>query len=150
MKLTLLLKERAYGSQKRLPKWLKKPISFSKQVWELRKLLGMRQAQLSKRSKLDSRLIRNLEGESVDPRLSTLQKAAQGLGCELLLRFVPKQSLTKMLEERAVQRAKAIVAMSKGTAAMEGQEPDHFLIKMEVENLARELMEKKSSSLWED
>ena len=107
-------------------------------------------AQLAKRSKQDPRLIRNLEGARVDPRLSTLQKAAEGLGCELLLRFIPKQSLTKTVKERAIQKAKAIIALSKGTAAMEGQEPKGFLIKMQIEDLAKELMAKKLSSLWED
>src|SRR3989338_2033328 len=113
--------ESLYQSWGELPGWLRKSLNFSDQIRALREFLGMTQAQLAKRAKQNSRLIRRLESGEVDPRLSSLQKTAAGLECELLIRFIPKQPVSKILHHHARQQAKAIVEQSQGTAALEEQ-----------------------------
>ncbi|MBI4208500.1 MAG: helix-turn-helix domain-containing protein [Deltaproteobacteria bacterium] len=110
----------------------------------------MTQAQLAKRASQNPRLIRRLESGEVDPRLSTLMKTAEGLECKLVVRFVPKQPVVKLLRQRAEKKAEQIVELSKGTAAMEEQEPKDVIVQFQKTAIAEELIDKKRSLLWED
>src|SRR3989344_3009688 len=103
--LETIFKNGRYQSVEQLPEWLRSAELYSKQIRSLRNLLGMTQEQLAKRALQDPRLIRHLEAGDVDPQLSTLVKTAQGLECELVIRFVPKQLISKLLKERAKQKA---------------------------------------------
>ncbi|MDO8494109.1 MAG: helix-turn-helix domain-containing protein [Deltaproteobacteria bacterium] len=150
MKLNLLLKEKAFQSVKGLPNWLKTVKTFSAQIQSLREVLGMTQTQLARRSSKNSRLIRRLEQGHVDPQLSTLKAVADGLNCDLIVQFVPKKPLNKILKEKALEQAKKIISFSKGTAAMEEQEPEKKIAKQQLEELTEELLRKKRSLLWED
>lgn len=150
MKLEILLKDSKFRSLERLPAWLLPAERYSAQIRSLRKILGMTQAQLGKRSSQDGRSIRRLETEDADPQVSTLMKTADGLGCELVIRFVPKKPLATTLHERAVKKATQIVTQSKGTAAIEEQQPQEKYVKQQIAELAEELMDRKRTLLWED
>lgn len=138
-----------YKSMEQLPEWLHSAELYSEQIRSLRNLLGMTQEQLAKRALQVPRLIRHLEAGDVDPQLSTLMKTAQGLECELVIRFVPKKSVSKLLKERAQKKAKKMVQLSKGTAAMEEQQPKNSIVQLQINELVNELL-KKPSLLWED
>ena len=143
------IKQEIYKSVDKLPDWLTQEHDYSTQIRSLRLFLGMTQEQLASRASQNSRLIRRLESGTVDPRLSTLKKTAEGLECELIVRFVPKKPLIALLRQKAEQKAKEIVRLSKGTAAMENQEPQNKYIKHQIEELIEELINKKLSLLWE-
>ena len=147
--LETIFKNGRYQSVEQLPEWLRSAELYSKQIRSLRNLLGMTQEQLAKRALQDPRLIRHLEAGDVDPQLSTLVKTAQGLECELVIRFVPKQLISKLLKERAKQKAAKMVQLSKGTSTMEEQQPKNFLIQMQINELVDKLL-KKPSLLWDD
>lgn len=51
---------------------------------------GMTQKQLAKLCKTKQSAISRFESGSYNPSLKFLQKIADGLGCELVLKFVPK------------------------------------------------------------
>lgn len=144
-----LIKEEHYQSVEKLPKWLRSAELYSEQIRSLRNLLGMTQGQLAKRAAQSPRLIRHLEAGDVDPQLSTLAKTAKGLECELVVRFVPKKKVSKLLKERARQKAAKLIRLSKGTAAMEEQQPKDFLIRIQVKELIDKLL-KKPTLLWDD
>lgn len=144
-----LLKDNHYKSVEQLPEWLRSAEIYSKQIRSLRSHLGMTQEQLAKRASQAPRLIRHLEAGDVDPQLSTLAKTAQGLECELVIRFVPKKLISKLLKERAKQKAAKMVQLSKGTAAMEEQQPKNFLIEIQMNELVNKLLQ-KPSLLWDD
>lgn len=132
-----------------LPDWLSRQESFSSQIHALRGLLGMIQDQLAKRASQTPRLIRRLESGEVDPRLSTLMKTANGLECELVVRLVPKKNVLKMLEERAKQKVKMLIQLSKGTAALEEQEPKEGMARYAFNSLVKDFL-KKRSKLWDE
>lgn len=136
---------------KELPDWLRKRESFSEQIRELRDLLGMTQGQLARRASLNPRHVRNLESltENADPQLSTLMKMAEGLGCELLIRFVPMRPLQKLMEEQAHKRARLLVHLAMGSSAMEEQQPPDFITNIQISELAKKLLQ-KPSQIWED
>lgn len=144
-----MLKDNRYHSVEQLPEWLRNAERYSKQIRSLRNFLGMTQEQLAKRASQSPRLIRHLEAGDVDPQLSTLEKTAQGLECELVIRFVPKKWISKLLKERAQQKAEKLVQLSTGTAAMEGQQPKNFLIQIQINELVAKLL-KKPSLIWDD
>lgn len=150
MKLQILLKDSKYRSLERLPGWLAPTERYFSQIRSLRKILGMTQAQLGKRSSQDARVIRRLESDDVDPQLSTLMKTASGLGCELVIRFIPKKPIVATLRERAVKKATQIVTQSKGTAAIEEQQPQEKYVKQQIAEMAENLMDRRRSLLWED
>lgn len=150
MKLEILLKDSKFRSLERLPSWLSPTERYAAQIRSLRKILGMTQAQLGKRSSQDGRSIRRIESGDADPQISTLMKTATGLECELVIRFVPRRPLVVTLRERAVRKATQIVRQSKGTAAIEEQQPQEKYVKQQISELAEELMNRRRSLLWED
>lgn len=150
VKLDLLFKDAQFKSVKRLPDWLAKGEPFYAQIRKLRTTLGMTQEQLARRASQNSRMIRRLESDGADPQLSTLQKTAKGLECELIVRLVPREPIVKLLRNRARRKAERIVRLSKGTAAMEEQEPQDKYVKIEIDRIVEELLDKRRRSLWED
>lgn len=150
MKLDYLFTDEVYRSREHLPEWLKKSIDYPAQIRALRSILGMTQAQLAKRASQSPRLVRRLESGKGDPRLSTLQKTAEGLECDLIVRFVPKKSIIKLLKKRAEEKAQQIISLSKGTATLEEQEPLDLYAHQQLKDLIEELMDKKKTLLWED
>jgi len=140
-----------FKSTEELPKWLQENnLSIFDQIRVLRKALGMTQAQLAQRIGSHQGDIANLEnGERGDVQLSTLTKTASTLNCELLITLVPKQEISKLLEERSMALAQKIVAMSSANSAMELQKPNRAMIKEELHELQEEILKKRRSSLWE-
>lgn len=136
---------------KDLPEWLCQRKSFSEQIREMREFLSMTQGQLALRSSLNPRHIRSLESftENADPQLSTLMKVADGLECELLLEFIPKEPIKKLMEDRAQERARQIMKSVKGSTAMEEQQPEDHFTEMRINEFAQELLQ-KPSQIWED
>jgi predicted DNA-binding mobile mystery protein A len=150
MKLEYLFKNNLFQSVNRLPEWLRKTKDYSWQIHTLRTTLGMTQEQLGRRASQDGRLIRLLESGKGDPQLSTLKKTANGLECDLIIRFVPRKPILKLMRERAEKKAKQIIQLSKGSAALEEQEPEEKYIKHQIKERVEELIDKKPSLLWED
>lgn len=150
MRLEVLLKDSKYRSLSRLPEWLATKERYSSQIRSLRTILGMTQEQLAKRSDVDPRMIRRLEAGDGDPQLSTLMKTAAGLECELVVRFVPKRPLAVTLRERARRKATQIVAQSKGTAAIEEQQPQAKYVRHQIAEMTEDLMDHRPSLLWDD
>lgn len=138
-------------SVKDLPEWLQRREKCSEQIGRLRELLGMTQAQLAKRAKQNPRLIRRLESstEKADPQLSTLQKTAEGLGCELLVQMIPKRPISQLMEAQALKKARQLVQLAKGSSAMEEQQPSAQITELQIQELAKTLLQ-KPSRMWED
>jgi predicted DNA-binding mobile mystery protein A len=140
--------KKALRSWKDIPSWLKSSIPFSKQIYMMRSALGMTQEQLAKRVRSSQRAVVRLEKGEVDPQLSTLKRIAESLNCELLVRFVPKTDLEKILREKAKVKAQALVKMSVASSNIELQKPSEKTIQLEIKRITEEILGKKRSSLW--
>lgn len=138
-----------FPSLRELPKWLRQRFSLGKQIYMLRYALGMTQTQLANRIGSAQRSIVRLEKEEVDPRISTLQRLAEALNCELMVRFIPKKELEKFIEEKAQAKAKELLEQSIATANLELQKPSRDTVQIQKEQLIKTLL-KKRSKLWED
>lgn len=140
-----------FKSIKCLPLWLKQFIHVVDQIKIIRNALGITQNQLAKKLGFSSNVpIAKLENKEIlNPTLETLKKYATALECELLVRFIPKKEVKELLEELAEKKAKEIVSLSVSNSAMELQKPNKETIKFEIERVKKEILEKRTSILWE-
>jgi len=139
-----------FKSQKSSPVWLVQFLPIEEQIKIIRKALGMSQVQLAKKLDFSSNvpIVKMEKGQIENPTIDTLKKYAEALGCELLVRFVPKKEIEKMVDEQAEKKAREIVSLSVGNSAMELQKPDDDVIEDEIEELKYDLMHKKRSRIW--
>ena len=140
-----------FKSLKDLPEWLKQFLAPEDQIKMIRTSFGMTQNQLAKKIGFSSNVpVTELENKEKEPTIGTLKKYARALECELLIRFIPKKEIKKLLNELAEKKAHKIVNLSSANSAMELQKPDKETIKAEIERVKKELLEKRKSTLWED
>ena len=118
----------------------------------IREALGMTTAQLGKRlGVVQSRVIAIEQAEAKGTiTLNSLEKAAQALDCRLVYALVPRQSLDAMIEERALRLAKKRLAATSHTMALEAQGVEKGDEGEQLRRLARQLIAKDGSKLWED
>lgn len=139
-----------YHTVGELPQWLALRQAVSRQLKLMRKALGMTQVQLAKRVHGEQMMLSRVENESVDPRLSTLKKIAEGLNCELLIQLVPKEDIAAFIDKKAEEKAREIIELSVANAAMESQKPPSDLIEEQVEELKKQIMTKHRDVLWRE
>lgn len=118
----------------------------------VREALGMTTAQLAKRVGVSQPRITELEQAEIEEKvtLASLRRAAEALDCTLIYAFVPCNStLEESVMQRARRKAMSILKHVNHTMALEDQSTDDY-IKDQIDNLALELISKKSRMLWDD
>jgi transcriptional regulator with XRE-family HTH domain len=138
-----------FRSQAQVPDWMAKDLSVGKQVQLIREALGMTQAQLAKRCRIQQNMVAKIESDTIDLRLSTARKLAKGLGCNLTARLVPQEEIEKVLDQKSLETARKLVGLSKSTAGLEKQMPEDRYIELQVKEMQQKIREKRTSSLWE-
>lgn len=131
-----------------LPEWIRKHVTIQDQIRLIREALGMTQEQLAKRIHAKQSSVAQMEKGS-DFQISTLQKVAKALNCELLIHLVPKQEIVQLLEEKSTERATKLVSASSGNTALEMQLPERKYIDLQVEEMKEEILKKHRKVLWE-
>lgn len=118
----------------------------------IREALGMSTIQLAKRMGVSQPRITALESAELDDSLtlSSLKRAAEAMDCTLVYAIVPKTSLNDLVQKRALDKAKFLMRRLDHTMALEKQSLDDENIREEIENLAQDIIEKKSKLLWDD
>jgi len=84
-----------------------------------------------------------------DITLTTLQRYAAALGCELSYVLVPRRPLEEMVEERADRIARDQVSRVSHSMALEDQRTGQEHLEREIAELRRRLLEGKRSRLWQ-
>jgi transcriptional regulator with XRE-family HTH domain len=136
-------------SVRNLPPWLRNYPNHHDQIKLIRETLGMTQAQLAKSIGCSRRYILSIENGHATPAISTLTKLSDALNAELKIYVIPKIPLAEFLEEKASQKARQIVNLSKTSSSLEAQTPSDEAKQEQVESLTREILDKRRSSLWE-
>ncbi|MEI7942990.1 MAG: helix-turn-helix domain-containing protein [Candidatus Riflemargulisbacteria bacterium] len=131
-----------------LPKWIISLGSWSEQIKLIREAFGMTQKQLAKRIGSTQIMVSRLENNDNNPTIETLTKTANALNCELLISFVPKTEIDIMLERLVDKKVSELVKQSVSNAAMELQKPNKKIINQSKEDLKKEIIDNKRSSLW--
>lgn len=133
----------AIDSMKRPPKgWIR----------AIRDALGMTTTQLAKRLGVAHPRIIAIEKEETlgNLKLSTLERAADALGCELVYALVPRQDLASMAKAQAVKKAKALMQNAEYTMQLEAQSSSREDDARQLETLVQELLKGSQARLWDE
>ncbi len=118
----------------------------------IREALGMTTAQLARRlgvSQPRAVAIEKAEAGSAIT-LETLARAARALDCHLVYALVPRKPLEALAEERATLLAGRRLATTRHSMRLEAQGVDEADEEEQLRQLAKRLLEKSGSALWED
>lgn len=116
---------------------------------ELRKSLGMTQAQLGRRVSSYQQAVTEWENGHRDPEIKTLRKIAEALGSELKIEFVPKDKILTIKKAQAMKKAKLLVGLSVASSELEKQSPSKKVVDEKIKEIAKRLLHKKQSKLWD-
>jgi predicted DNA-binding mobile mystery protein A len=121
-------------------------------VKAIRESLGMTTRQLAWRVGVtQSRVVDIEKGEAKGSiTLDSLERAAHALDCDLVYALVPRHPLETMVEERASGLAKRRIRATRHSMALEDQSVDEADEQEQIKQLAKQLVEKSGSALWED
>lgn len=121
-------------------------------VRAIREALGMTTSQLGNRIGVTQSRAFDIEKSELSGRitLASLERAAHALDCRLVYALVPRQSLQSRVEERALQLARQRLQSTSHSMALEAQRVTREDEEFQVREMARRLLEKSGSALWED
>jgi predicted DNA-binding mobile mystery protein A len=118
----------------------------------IRDALGMTTTQLAKRLGVAHPRIVAIEKEETlgNLKISTLERAADALGCELVYALLPRQGLESMAKAQAIKKAKALMCNAEHTMQLEAQSSSKEDDTRQLEALVQELLKGSQARLWDD
>jgi len=140
--------DKKFRSVDDLPEWLSNYPDFKDQIKLLRETLGMTQEQLGKKVNRSLRSIQQIESGEAKPKISTLNKIAEALNAELKITLIPRKNIIEFLNEKATKKAEQLVKLTETSSALEIQSPSKKEKEARIDELRREILEKKRYSLW--
>jgi predicted DNA-binding mobile mystery protein A len=119
-------------------------------IQTIRTSLGMTAKQLAERLNIAQATLSNLEkSEAADTiSLQSLRRAAQALDCELVYAFVPRKTLSNMVNDRAAQLASQSVQRVRHTMLLEQQSTSGALAASQISERKAALIAGRWSKLW--
>ncbi len=118
----------------------------------IRSALGISYRQLGSRLGITAQSAKEVEDRERDGTitLKNLRQAANALDMKVVYGLVPKVgSVSNILDKRALEVAKQIVARTDRTMGLEGQSVSRERIKKEILELAEELKREMPRYLWD-
>jgi len=118
----------------------------------IRESLGMSQRQLADRMGVSKTAVHSAERNEARGtlKLESLQALAAGLDCDLVYALVPRDSLEASLRKRAQELAGKLVEAVSASMELEEQGVADEERRRQVEELASELLAKRSADFWDD
>lgn len=118
----------------------------------IRESLGMTTRQLAGRIGVAQSRAVDIEKAEITGSitLDSLRRAARALDCELVYALIPLKSLETMVDDRAASLAKKRIKTARHTMELEDQGMDEADEQEQLKRLARQLVEKSGSKLWDE
>lgn len=113
----------------------------------IRTALGMTSTQLANRLNISQPRITALEKNETNLKISTLQKVAEALNCDFVYYFKPKESLQKLVENKATIKAKEILKNVNQNMSLEDQSVED--IDESICDLRDELIRNNIKIIWD-
>lgn len=137
-----------------LAKLNKVPLSRPRDGWirTVREVLGMTQRQLAERMSVAPPTLLRLEKAELDgsTTIKSLNRAASALHCRLVYVLVPESgSFEELLNQKAREAATRAVEMASASMHLEGQGIDKELQRVQIKQLAEELVRTADKRIWE-
>ena len=138
---------------KKLSPWRSLPHSRPSGGWlrAIRQTLGMTTRQLAKSAKVTQAAVASVERTEArdDITLTTLQRYATALDCEVVYALIPKRPLQEVVYQRADRVARDQVARVSHSMALKNQSTNNEHWERQIAELRRKLLEGKRSRLWQ-
>lgn len=114
----------------------------------VRDALGMSTSEMASRMGVSQSRVSQVERAELDGsiRLSTLERAAQALNCQLRYVLTPNEPLDAMVRRQALGKAETEIRTVTHNMRLEDQAPSAGIIAEQVDALADELID--SRGLW--
>ena len=118
----------------------------------IREALGMSQRQLADRMGVSKSTVQSAEKNEARGRVQfeSLESLANGLDCDLVYAFVPRESLQASLEDRARECAARIVDSVSTSMELEEQGVTADERERQIDELAAELLVSRPRDFWND
>lgn len=130
-----------------------KALSMPPKGWikAIRNALGITVKQLAQKLSLSHQRITVIEKDEISGNLkmSTLERVADALGCDLVYTFVPRRSLEDMALSQAAKKAGILLGQAEHTMSLENQGSSKKN-NLQLENLIQELLKGPQSRLWDE
>lgn len=128
-------------------------ITVPKGGWikSIRQALGMTTTVLAKRINVDQSRISRIESaeESLEVKLSTLQKVADGLGVKFVYGFVTENDLESLIREQSYKVAKERLRRIDHSMKLEMQGVSKKQFDETLDELTDQIMAEESKTLWD-
>jgi predicted DNA-binding mobile mystery protein A len=121
-------------------------------IKSIREALGMTMAQLAGRLGVSQPRISVLEQAEASGSITmeTLERAANALDCNLAYILIPRRGgLNDLVEEQAIKAALQKLKSTKHSMALEKQSVDQDDEQEQIIRIAKSLVEKSDSSIWD-
>lgn len=121
-------------------------------VYATRTVLGMSMEQLGKKMGITAQSVKELEQREKDGviSLNNLNEAAKAFGLKLTYGFsAPNEDLEKIINERALEVARKIVARTNVNMDLENQANSKSRLRKAVKDRAAEILDKNAKCLWD-
>ena len=129
-------------------------ISVPQKGWVnlLRNTLRMSLRQLGERLQITPQGMKDIERREAEGTitLKSLKEVGDALGMQLVYGFIPKEdTLEKMIELKARERAQKIVRRTSTTMKLEDQENSEERIKQAIAELAEQIKREMPKNIWD-
>lgn len=118
----------------------------------VRAALKMSLRQLGSRLKISPQSVKEIEEREMNGSLTikSLREAGLALNLKLVYGFIPLDgSIEKMIERRAYELAREIIARTSQSMKLEDQENSEERLQKAIEMKAREIIDKMPKYLWD-
>ena len=108
--------------------------------------LGLTNIALATRTGLGTATVQRALSGDGNARIETLARIADALGVDLAI--CERQSITRLREEQARRKARELVTLVQGSAALEAQAVGQTEIEAMIERTVRDLLRGSDRTLW--
>ena len=128
--------------------------AMPKEGWirTVRKALGMSGVQLAKKLNLSKMRVSQAERDELlgGVSLKTMQSMAEAMDCKFVYAIIPQSKVEVLISAQATAKARELVQSASTHMALEAQSLNKDQLAFEVDRIAKELIEKMPSDLWND
>ena len=117
----------------------------------IRKSLIMTGSQLAKRLGVTRAWVSRTERAELEKAvtLKTMENMATAMGCKFIYAFVPHRNVEDIIYDQAKNKAKYIANYTNEQMALEKQAVSKKYIDLEIEDMAKDLIDKMTSEIWD-
>lgn len=121
-------------------------------IRNIRQGLGISTSQLGKRLGITRQGVHHLEKQEAHGTisLSSLEKVADRLSCDLKVVFIPRKPLRQMVKEQALKIATKLVERTELHMKLEKQGTAESFRRQRIKELSEELVRENDKRLWDE